>query len=165
MPAEFDPIAILRALERHGVKYVVVGGFAAWMQGAPVVTTDVDIVYDANAANISALVAALDDLGAIYRHQMGRRLQPQADGLASTEAAGHHLLNTRSGDLDVLRTASGLDYRELTTDTIALEIDGLEVRFAPLSRIIAMKEAAGRPKDLAALPVLRAALENADDGT
>ncbi len=163
MPDEFDPLAILRALERHNVRYVVVGGFAAWMQGVPVVTTDVDIVYDSSPANIEALVVALDELGAIYRHQAGRRLQPQAHGLASTQAAGHHLLQTRCGDLDDLRTASGLEYSELAADTITFEFDDIEVAFAPLSRLVTMKEAAGRPKDIAVLPVLRAALEAADD--
>ena len=163
MPAEFDPIDILQVLEEHNVRFVVVGGFAAWMQGAPVVTADVDIVYEVTAENIAALVAALTALSAFYRHQMGRRIQPDAAGLASTVAAGHHLLETRSGNLDVLRTASGIGYADLSTDTIAFEIEGSTAHFATLERVIHMKEIAGRPKDIAALPTLRAALAQARD--
>ena len=59
MAAEFDPIQILQVLARHNVRFVVLGGFAAWMQGAPVVTADVDIVYEATPENIEALLAAL----------------------------------------------------------------------------------------------------------
>ena len=129
------------------------------MQGAPVVTTDVDIVYEATTENIDALVKSLSKLDAIYRHQMGRTMRPDADGLASTTAAGHHLLQTHSGNLDVLRTAAGFDYAALAADPIKLEIDGYTSCFAKLEKIIAMKERAGRPKDLAALPSLRAALE------
>ena len=159
MPGEFNPIEILHVLEKHGVKFVVVGGFAAWMQGAPVITTDVDIVYEATPENIEALIQSLAELDAIYRHQMDRIIRPDADGLASTTAAGHHLLQTHSGNLDVLRTAAGFDYAALAIDPVKLEIDGCISCFAKLEKIIAMKERAGRPKDLAALPSLRAALE------
>ena len=163
MPGEFDPVEILHVLDKHGVKFVVIGGFAAWMQGAPVVTTDVDIVYETTAKNIEALVIALTNLNATYRNQPGRTLEPNAAGLAATTAAGHHLLRTRAGNLDVLRTAAGFDYTTLAADTIRLEIDGCKIRFASLEKIVAMKERAGRPKDLATLPTLRAALENDKD--
>ena len=163
MPAEFDPIQILQVLARYEVRFVVIGGFAAWMQGAPVVTADVDIVYEATPENIDALLAALRTLDAVYRHQPGRRLRPDAAGLASTMAAGHHLLETHSGNLDVLRTASGLSYGDLTSDTIEYEIEGTVAQFASLERVIHMKQTAARPKDLAALPTLLAALACANE--
>jgi len=163
VPAEFDPIQILQVLAKHNVRFVVVDGFAAWMQGAPVVTADVDIVYEATPENIEALLAALGTLDAVYRHQPGRRLQPDAAGLASTMAAGHHLLETQSGNLDVLRTSSGLSYADLASDSIEFEIEGTAAHFATLERVIHMKESAARPKDIAALPTLRAALACAND--
>ena len=42
--AAFEPVALLKALVRSGVDFIVVGGMAATMHGSPVATTDVDIV-------------------------------------------------------------------------------------------------------------------------
>jgi len=158
----FEPIELLRVLETHDVSYVIVGGFAAWMHGAPIVTTDIDIVYAEDEANIARLVDALQSIDAVYRHQHGRRIEPTVAGLSSTEGAGHHLLATRFGHLDVLRSVSETTYDALHHDAVYYDIDGLRVPCATLQRIIALKEAAGRPKDIAALPMLRGALE--DDG-
>jgi hypothetical protein len=44
MSGAFDPVRMLEVLARHGVEHVVVGGVAAWVHGAPVVTTDLDLV-------------------------------------------------------------------------------------------------------------------------
>ena len=41
--SEFDPAAIIQALGRHGVRYVVIGGVASVLHGAPTVTTDIDV--------------------------------------------------------------------------------------------------------------------------
>ena len=160
MSDAFDPVAILQTLDERGVAYVVIGGFAAWLHGAPVVTTDIDIIYQASEPNIAQLCLALEDLQAIYRHQFGRRLEPTASGLASTQGAGHHLLTTRAGDLDALRSAAGHDYEDLVADVVRFDIDGVDTPVLALARIIELKAAANRPKDIAALPVLRAALED-----
>lgn len=165
LPGEFDPVALLRCLTDHGVDFIVIGGFAAWMHGAPVVTMDVDIVYSASFPNVSRLVKALEELHACYRQQCGRRLVPSAAGLSATEAAGHHLLETQHGNLDVLRTVVELGYEDLLADSLLLEIDGSTSRFASLERIIRLKEAANRPKDVAALPTLRAALNDIKKST
>ncbi len=141
----------------------MIGGFAAWIHGAPVVTMDVDIVYSATEGNASALIGALKELDACYRQRADRKLTPTSAGLCSTEAAGHHLLETRFGNLDVLRTVVGLGYRDLQSDAVSIEIAGSVSLFAPLGRIISLKEAANRPKDRAALPTLRSALEDSDE--
>lgn len=159
MPGEFDPIRALKTLERHQVEFLIVGGFAAWMHGAPVVTTDLDIVYNEDPDNTENLVQALLELKAIYRHQMGRKIQPTASKLRSTQAAGHHLFETQAGDLDALRTVAGLNYQQLLQDTETFDIEGVQIQIATLERVISLKEAAARPKDLIALPVLRAVLQ------
>ena len=52
----------------------------------------------------------------------------------------------------------GLGYQDLLPETLVVEVDGRPTRILGLARYIQMKEAAGRDKDLAVLPVLRATL-------
>jgi hypothetical protein len=62
----FDPAAILRILEAHDVRYVLIGGLAASLHGSPHVTTDVDISPSADRDNLVRLAAALGELDARY---------------------------------------------------------------------------------------------------
>jgi hypothetical protein len=73
---------------------------------------------------------------------------------------GHQLLVTTHGDHDCLGTVGeGQSYEDLLVHASELEIgDGLVARVIDLPTLIELKEKAGRPKDLAALPVLRATL-------
>ncbi len=159
MSAAFDPLRILQVLAECQVKGVVIGGFAAWLHGAPVVTADVDLVFDTDPDNVRRLVEALARLGATYRDPAGRRIEPEASHLAAKTGGGHHLLRTEAGELDLLRDAAGFDYAALVSGSVELEIEGVRARFASLATIIELKSRAGRPKDLAALPMLKAALE------
>lgn len=94
-----DYIAILRELSEHRVDFVVVGGVGAVLQGAPVMTFDLDIVHSTETSNVERLAAALESLDACYRMQPERKIVPRASHLASP---GHPLLMTRLGPLDVL---------------------------------------------------------------
>jgi hypothetical protein len=73
---------------------------------------------------------------------------------------GHQLLLTTHGDLDCLGTVGdGQGYEDLLDRAPELNLgEGLSVRVIDLPTLIELKEKAGRPKDLAALPVLRATL-------
>ena len=59
-----DTENILAVLRRHGVRFVLVGGIAAVVEGAPLTTFDIDVVHERSAANVRRLVAALAELGA-----------------------------------------------------------------------------------------------------
>jgi len=98
----------------------------------------------------------LADLDAVYRHDP-RRLAPAQSHLSSP---GHQLLSTRFGHLDCLGTiGNDLSYEHLVDRAPEMELaDGLVVRVIDLPTLIELKQEAGRPKDLAALPVLRATL-------
>lgn len=62
-PHTFDPIAVLDALERHRVSFVVVGGVARVIHGTGETTTGIDIVPSLRSENLRRLTAALEDLG------------------------------------------------------------------------------------------------------
>lgn len=147
---------ILHTLVHHNVEFIVVGGMAAALQGAPVNTLDIDIVYSRSEPNIGRLMTALADLEAVFRTDP-RRLVPDESHLRST---GHKLLQTKHGLLDVLATIEeSTSYDELLPDTTELEVAGVRVRVLSLERLIAVKAKLTRPKDRAMLLVLQATLD------
>ena len=147
---------LLEVLGRHEVAFIVVGVTAAVLQGAPVVTFDLDIVYLRSPENNARLLAALDEIEAHFRNTPGRRIAPNQSHL---ESNGHKLLMTKLGPLDVLGALDPLTgYEQLVQHTVVLRVGDHDVRALGLERLIEEKERAGRPKDHAALPVLRATL-------
>ena len=153
-----DFSAILRALAAQDVAFVLVGGLAAALDGAPITTYDADIVHSRDEANVARLLCVLADLDAIFRMQPERRLKPSASHLAGP---GHLNLITRYGPLDVLGTIGhSLGYRELLPHSAELQIgDGVQIRVLDLETLIALKEELAGEKDRAVLPILRRTLE------
>jgi hypothetical protein len=155
VPAEFDGLAIADVLARHGVVCIIIGGYAAFLQGSPIPTTDVDIVPALDRENYERLSAALYELDAKVRAQDVEPLpfSHDADSLAALRVWN---LTTKYGDLDITAEPSGTrGYDDLREDAIDVELRGIPVRLASLADIVRSKEAAGRDKDRRALPVLR----------
>jgi hypothetical protein len=160
MPAP-DFLPILRAMVDQGVDCIVVGGVAAVLEGAPIMTLDLDLLHSRDPANIGRLLSALDSLHARYRTRPERQLKPQASHLMS---AGHQLLTTRFGPLDLLGSIGrSHTYEDLLPDSIEVNA-GVRVRVLKLERQIAIKEETAGEKDLAVLPVLRRTLEEKKRG-
>ena len=147
---------ILELFEAHGVEYVVVGGVAAVLQGAPVTTFDIDTLVRIEAANADRLVAALTALEARYREQRSATLRPSREDIL---AGGHLLLMTNSGPLDVLGfIGNHRRYEDLAAAADVLDIGGLSVRVLGLEDLIKEKRALARDKDQAMLRMLEEVL-------
>ncbi|HUV13489.1 MAG TPA: hypothetical protein VMY18_07580 [Acidobacteriota bacterium] len=152
---------LLQVLVGHGVEFVVVGGVAAVLQGAPIMTLDLDIVHRRDPSNVNRLLNALEDLGAYYRNMPERRLVPTRSHLMSQ---GHQLLLTKFGALDLLGTiGSGRSYGDLLPLTLELEIEELHVRILSLNALIQVKQEVDQPKDRAVLEILRETLRESGD--
>lgn len=153
--ADFNGPEILAALHRHGVDFVLIGGFAAAAQGSPIPTSDVDVVPATERDNYARLSAALTELDAKVRAQGADPLpfSHDADSLAAVQVWN---LTTRYGDLGITAKPSGTQgYDDLKRDAIEVHLRGVPVKLASLADIVRSKEAAGRDKDRRALPVLR----------
>jgi hypothetical protein len=150
--------SILALLVRHGVEFVVVGGVAANLEGAPMMTYDLDIVHSTEPENAARLLSALGELDAVYRAQPSRRLRP---GLSHVCSPGRQLLATRFGPLDALGAIGrGRVYLDLLQDSVEVPVGpDVTVRVLSLERQIEIKQESGGEKDLAALPLLRHTLE------
>jgi hypothetical protein len=160
MPAAFDPECLLRTLDQHRVEYVLIGGLAGALHGSPAMTNDADIVPEPDDANLERLAGALRSLGARLRvasEPDGVPFDPHPALLQSMRVLN---TTTRCGDLDLTFAPAALDdYRALEAGSSTFEVAGVFVRVASLADIIRSKEAAGRAKDHATLPILRALRE------
>jgi hypothetical protein len=153
--AGFDPLEVFETLERHGVRYVVIGGVGARLLGSSTVTRDTDICYERSPENLERLAEALRELGAELRG-VSEPVPFLLD--ARTLAAGDHFTFTsRAGDVDILGTPAGVEgFAELAREAVTLNLGDLTVSVASIDDLIRMKRAAGRPKDLVEVEVLAA---------
>lgn len=153
MATELQFDEALRILARNEVEFVVVGGIAAILQGSPLSTQDVDVVYRCSEENNIRLAAALQELEAHYFDPAGRHIEPNISRLNSMRM---HLLKTKCGRLDVLRTiGEDLAYHDLVARSHVLDIAEFRVRVLDLETIIETKQYADRPKDQYQLLFLR----------
>jgi hypothetical protein len=140
-PLAADQLELLRALERHGVEFVVVGGVAAQVHGWEGATADLDIAVSRESSNVDRLNLALRSVDA---------------GEGEVGAFGT-AFRTRYGRLEIVRRAHAIgDYGGWARNAKAQRVaEGLTVVVAAPDDILRSKEAAGRDKDHAALPQMR----------
>jgi hypothetical protein len=152
----FDPYAILTALERNRITYILIGGFARIIQGTEELTRGLDLVPSLRAENLRRLRLALDDLNA--------RRPDNGPLLLEREVARQPVLELRSdgGELKVVPepvgTRGGYDdlRRAATREPIGR---GLRPRVASIGDLARMLAALGREQDLAPLQQLRTLAE------
>jgi len=152
----------LQELHRGGVEFIIVGGAAATIHGSARVTQDLELVYARTPENIARLAAALAP------HSPYLRGAPP--GLpfrwdAETIRRGlNFTLTTTLGDLDLLGgIVGGGGYADLLSHSQVVKLSGSEYRCLGLARLIHVKRAAGRPKDLEAVAELEALQEERHD--
>lgn len=148
-----DFAAVLRALSDAGVRFIIVGGAAATAHGAARLTQDLDLVYRRDEENLRRLARALEP-----QQPYLRGVQPGLPFVldeATLRSGLNFTLTSKWGDLDLLgEIAGGGGFDELVDDTIEIELFGVRCRCLGLERLIDVKRAAGRPKDLEAIAEL-----------
>jgi predicted nucleotidyltransferase len=152
---DFDPRVLLRRLVDGGVDFVVVGGVAAVAHGSAAFTQDLDITYAPDDENLNRLGRVLVELDARLRGVTDDvPFIPDGRTLRRTRLL---TLESPEGLIDLLAQPDGSPtYARLRERADLYEIAGVEVRVASLDDLIAMKKAAGRPKDLIAIEELEA---------
>ena len=122
-PAErqFDPIRAFQTLNRQGVRYIVIGGFAGKLMGSTLLTVDVDVCYARDRENLERMAAALKELHATLRG--ARQDLPFRLDAQTLRNGDSFTFVTDAGDLDILGTPSGSGgYEALARNATELDI-------------------------------------------
>lgn len=136
-------VRFLKALAKFNVKFMIVGLSAAALQGAPVVTQDIDLWFQ--NLNDPNLKKALRKVDATLIQPVG--LNPPMFMGSSTKL------------FDIVLTMHGLkDFKTEWKNTAECSLRGAKVKVLKLDRIIKSKKAVGRDKDKLTIPVLEDAL-------
>jgi hypothetical protein len=143
LPLSDVELRLLASLLRHKIRFMVVGLSAAALQGAPVVTLDIDLWFE--DLGDPGLARALAEIGAAYVPPFG--LNPPM------------LAGPGSEPFDVVLQMDGLEtFAEEWKRAIQINVGKLRLKVLPLQRILASKQAANRPKDQLVIPVLQNSL-------
>jgi hypothetical protein len=144
---DFDPVGALSVLLDHGVRFVLIGGFAGSLRGSPVMTGDLDICYDRGSKNLQRLVSALREMHAELRGV--DEPVPFVLDEESLALGDSFTFTTDFGPLDILATPSGTrGFEDLVQAAEPMEVSGLFPLVPGYDDLIRMKLASGRPKDL-----------------
>lgn len=152
---------VLEGLLKTGVDFILVGGLAAVVQGAPVTTMDVDIVHSQSPENVARLIAFLKSVDAVHRRLDDKLIEPREHDLYGKD---HVLLMTRIGPLDVLAVIEGgRSYEDLLEQTVEIDFRGHTLRVLELKMLIELKQTSTAPNDKQRLPVLKETLRQLEE--
>jgi predicted nucleotidyltransferase len=136
-------LEFLRELVRQKAEFIIVGLSAAALQGAPVVTQDIDLWF--RELPDPGLERALKRVHGVY--------------VPSTASTAPMLAGKGIELFDIVLRMDGLgEFDEEKKHTIRVSLGRVKVPVLDLERIIASKSAAGREKDAIVLKVLTDAL-------
>lgn len=153
----FDPRAILGALQRREVDFILIGGLSRIARGADEITTAVDICPSVQDGNLERLDDALDDLGGRHPELRGSHLSSM-DRESMLRVAEVEAVPTRNGELKLVVEPAGVPrgYDALRVGATGEHLgDGLRTAIASTGDLITMASALGRPEDLERIPALR----------
>ncbi len=157
---QIDLEALLSELSDAGVDFVVVGGVAGILHGAPLATQDLDIVHRQAPQNISRLFDLLTRLDAKIRDPAGRLLRLDKDDL---HGAGQLKLSTLLGPLDLLcQLHDGRTFEDLLPHSVEMTDGTLRLMVVDLDTLIEIKSGTGRARDKLALSMLLALRKEKD---
>lgn len=129
---------LLKLIEKHEIRYLVVGGYAVMKYSEPRFTKDLDLFIATDPKNAKRMFAALKEFGAPlvgltpadfmqkgYFYQMGR---PPLR-------------------VDIMMSIPGIEFDEAWENREVVELDDLKIFFISRLDLVRAKEASARPQD------------------
>ena len=150
---------LIVALAEAHAEFVVVGGLSAVLQGAPIVTQDLDVCYGRAPDNLTRIASALQPFGLRLRG-LPEGVPNVFDRRALELGTNFTLVLADGEEFDLLGEMAAIGgYEAIVSRAVDLDVAGHPVKVLALEDLIRTKRAAGRPKDLAVLPLLEATLQ------
>jgi hypothetical protein len=150
-PTDFR--ALIETLTAASVDFIVIGGIAAAVRGSARATLDLDVVYGRTNDNLERLTRALVPLTPYLRGAPPGL--PFTLDEATLRRGLNFTLDTGLGALDLLgEVTGGGTFEQLEPFTTVIDLFDQPCRVVTLDKLIALKRAAGRPKDLEAVAEL-----------
>jgi len=129
---------VFRCLEKHNVRYLIIGGIASILYGVPRTTFDLDILIEATIENASLLLDAFTEAG------MGTALLTTPEKILETEIT---IFQDRVR-IDVQTSTPGIEFETSWNNKNTVDLKGQKIFLVSKEDLIASKKAAGRDKDI-----------------
>ena len=136
LPDDFKEF--IECLNKHRVRYLLVGGWAVGIYGNPRATKDIDFLIAVDNENIEQLQAALFEFGA-----------PTVPNSVFQEPGNVYRIGSSPIQIDVINQATGIDFEECYPRRELLMTDEVEISLISKTDLIQNKRASGRHRDLA----------------
>jgi len=130
---------LLSLLEKHKVRYLVVGAYAMMKYTEPRFTKDLDLWISTNKENSKSVYTALKEFGA------------PLEGLSPadfTQEGYFYQMGNPPFRLDVMMSIPGVTFESAWANRENVQLEGLVIPFISKTDLIKAKEASGRPQDL-----------------
>ncbi|MBN8422021.1 MAG: hypothetical protein J0L73_24105 [Verrucomicrobia bacterium] len=144
-PTVEDLLELCRELNQHEAKYVIVGGFAIRGAGYIRETGDVDVIIDTTPENEAKVFKSLE----ILPDKAVLHLEPGEVEKYTVVRVADEIV------IDLMKSASGIDYAEASKETVIRVVQGVPIPFASPRLLWRMKKNTHREKDAADLIFLR----------
>lgn len=157
-PSELPELEKLaETLNRHHVKWVLVGGMAVMLYGAAYLTSDCDLAAEKSSENLNRLKLALEELGA-------RPVRTSNEGDFELDfsilLAPFMHFKTEAGPVDIINRLPNIDsFESLYENALVVNIEGVEIRIASIEDLIKLKTDTNRERDRMHITMLKSLQE------
>jgi len=151
---QLDDLARLgRALNAHGVRYVLIGGFAVIAHGGARTTKDIDLLIDADPDNVARVRQALQILE-----------DKAVSEVADDDIARYSVVRVADEIVvDLMGKACGVDYADAARDAVTVRFADVPIPVASPRTLLRTKDTM-RPADAADRQFLQALIDESEHG-
>ena len=131
----------IKALHKHNVDYILIGGYAVILHGYERVTADMDIWVRCNEGNYKKLQYSFLTFGMpMFDMTLNNFLDP--------ENCDVFRFGRKPVAIDIMTKVKGLSFDEAFPSATIVNVDDIQVRLIQYEHLLAAKKQAGRAKDI-----------------